>query len=94
MMTDMKLTSKFNAGDLIWFFEQGQVKFFEGTINDVQSWDKWSGFRYDVQHIDQSGNSMNYNIDESRLYNSKQEILENLFEENGTIPSPDAPVES
>jgi len=87
-MKDMKLTSKFNAGDTVWFFEQGQVKFFEGTINDVQSWDKWSGFRYDITHIGQDGNSMNYNVEENKLYTSKNEILTTLFEENGQVPSP------
>lgn len=94
MMTDMKLTSKFNAGDSVWFFEHGQVKFFEGIINDVQSWDKWSGFRYDIKHINQDGVSMNYNVEESKLYTSKNEILTNLFEENGTVQDPatgDAP---
>ena len=86
----MKITSKFNAGDTVWFFEQGQVKFFEGTINDVQSWDKWSGFRYEIQHINQEGSPMTYNIQEDKIYTSKNEILNGLFEENGTIPTEEA----
>ena len=87
-MNDMKLTVKFNVGDNVWFFEQNQVKFFEGTINDVQSWDKWSGFRYDVQHISPNGEQMSFNIEEKNLYASKNEILTNLFEENGTAQTP------
>jgi len=86
-MDNMKITSKFNAGDSVWFFESGQIKFYEGTINEVQSWDKWSGFRYDVQHVNQEGVSTNYNVEENKLFASKNEILANLFEENGT-PAP------
>lgn len=89
-MDNMKITSKYNGGENVWFFEQGLVKFFEGTINEVQSWDKWSGFHYDVKHVNAEGQTMNYNIEESRLYASQEEILANLFEPNGVEAAPDA----
>lgn len=82
-MADMKIQSKYNGGELVWFFEQGQVKFFEGTISEVQSWDKWTGFRYEVKHVNKDGQEMTYNVEESKLYTSKEEILETLFEANG-----------
>jgi hypothetical protein len=87
-MDNMKITSKYNEGENVWFFEQGQVKFFEGTINEIQSWDKWSGFRYDVKHVNAEGQPMNYNVEESKLYTSKDEILANLFEANGVEAAP------
>lgn len=84
MDNDMKITSKFNEGDTIWFFEQGQVKFMEGVISSVNSWDKWAGFRYEIQHVAPSGNQMTYSAEEKNMFASKNEILANLFEENGT----------
>ena len=86
---NMKLTSKFNAGDNIWFFESGRIKFFEGTIKEVQSWDKWSGFRYEITHITPEGESINFNIEEKNLYSSKNDVITTFFEENGTIVSPE-----
>ena len=87
---DMKITSKFNEGDTIWFFEQGQVKFMEGVISSVNSWDKWSGFRYEIQHINPEGNQMMYSCEERYIFTSKNEILADLFEENGTAAQPEA----
>ena len=84
MDNDMKITSKFNEGDTVWFFEQGQVKFMEGTISSINSWDKWSGFRYEIQHVSPNGDQMMYNPEEKNIFASKNEILSNLFEENGT----------
>lgn len=86
----MKITSKFNAGDNVWFFEQGLFKFFEGTVLEVQSWDKWNGFRYDVKHVNTEGVAQNYNVEENKLYTSKEEILTNLFEDNGVEAAPEA----
>ena len=86
---NMKLTSKFNAGDKVWFFESGQIKFFEGTIKEVQSWDKWSGFRYELNHINSNGETMNFNIEEKNLYASKNDVMTKFFEENGTVQSPE-----
>jgi len=85
----MKLTSKFNANDSVWFFDHGQTKFFEGTINDVQYWDKWNGFRYDISHINPEGVQSNYNVEEDKIYASKNEIINTAFEENGTIDIPE-----
>ncbi len=96
MEEDMKLTSKFDKGQVIWFFnnmggDNNRAKFLEGTITEVQSWDQWSGFRYNVTHIDANGASMSYNAEEKNMYKSKEEVLENLFEENGTVPTPVTP---
>lgn len=82
---DMKITSKFNEGDAVWFFEPMKVKFMEGTISAVNSWDKWSGFRYEIQHINPEGSQMSYNIEEKNIFTSKNEVLDGLFEENGTL---------
>lgn len=84
MDNDMKITSKFNEGDTVWFFEQGRVKFMEGVINAINSWDKWGGFRYEIKHINSDGNQQMYNAEEKNMFTSKNEVLENLFEENGT----------
>ena len=84
MDNDMKITSKFNEGDTVWFFESGQVKFMEGVVRSINSWDKWSAFHYEIEHIDQSGNSMMYGSEEKNLFASKNEVLTNIFEENGT----------
>lgn len=87
MDNDMKITSKFNEGDTVWFFEQGRVKFMEGVINAINSWDKWGGFRYEIQHVNSDGNQQMYNAEEKNMFTSKNEVLENLFEENGTAPA-------
>jgi len=83
----MKITSKFNEGDTVWFFDQGQVKFMEGVINAINHWDKWSGFHYEIQHVNPNGNQQMYNAEEKNMFTSKNEVLENLFEENGTAPA-------
>ena len=83
MEKDMKIQSKYNGGEKIWFFEPGQVKFFEGTITDVQSWDKWGGFHYEIKHLDAEGQEMLYNVEENKLYDSKEQILDTLFVADG-----------
>jgi len=84
----MKLTSKFDKGQTVWFFNNvggdTPVKFFEGTITEVQSWDNWSGFRYNVDHVDANGVTMNYNVEEKFMYKTKDEVLSSIFEANGT----------
>lgn len=82
---DMEITSKFNEGDSVWFFEPMKVKFMEGTIDAVNSWDKWSGFRYEIRHINPEGVQMSYNIEEKNIFTSKNDVLDGLFEENGTL---------
>ena len=95
MEKDMKLTSKFDKGQNVWFFNNmggdNGVKFLEGTIAEVQSWDQWSGFRYNVTHIDANGASMNYNAEEKNMYKTKDEVLASIFEENGTVVEPVMP---
>lgn len=95
MDNDMKLTSKFDKGQTVWFFnnigggaENSGAKFLEGTINEVQSWDQWVGFRYNVSHINANGSTMSYMAEERNMYKTKEEVLENLFEENGTPATP------
>jgi len=85
---DMEITSKFNEGDAVWFFESMKVKFMEGTISTVNSWDKWSGFHYEIQHINPEGMQMTYNIEEKNVFASKNDVLNGLFEENGTLVKP------
>ena len=86
----MKITSKFDEGVSVWFLNHmgaadQACKFFEGTVTAVQSWDKWSGFRYDVSHISPDGKQMSYNVMEKDMYKTKNDVLANAFEENGTL---------
>lgn len=91
----MKLTSKFDEGAVVWFLNNmggdQAAKFLEGTINSVQNWDKWSGFRYDISHVNPEGVEMSYNVEERNIYKTKNDVLTNAFEENGTLPTPEAP---
>lgn len=73
----MKIESKFDVNDKVWFFNDADSKFYEGTITDVSNWDKWSGFRYEVKH--EGVNPINNSVAENRLYASKQEIMDNAF---------------
>ena len=95
----MKITSKFDEGASVWFLNHmgaadEACKFFEGTVTAVQSWDKWSGFRYDVSHISPEGNQMSYNVMEKDMYKTKNDVLANAFEENGTLPETEVPAET
>lgn len=77
MENEMKIESMYDVNDKIWFFNDADSKFYEGTITEINNWDKWSGFRYEVQH---SGNNpINISVQESKLFASKQEIIENCF---------------
>ena len=84
----MKLESKFNENDAVWFFEPGSVKFMQGTIMSIQSWDKWMSFRYEIKHYNQEGQQMMYNIEEKNIFLTKEEILDGLFIEDGTPVEP------
>lgn len=93
----MKLTSKYDEGATVWFLNNmggmdTPAKFLEGEVTAVQGWDKWSGFRYDVTHINLQGAQMSYNVQEKDMYKSKNDVIANAFEENGTLPSPEEPV--
>ena len=80
----MKLESKFSENDVVWFFEPNSVKFMEGTITSVNSWDKWMSFRYEIKHFNDEGVPMMYNIEEKNIFLTKEEILNGLFLEDGT----------
>ena len=75
----MKIESKYDVNDKIWFFNDSDSKFYEGTVTSISNWDQWSGFRYEVKHIGQQ--EINNSIQENRIFASKQEILENCFVE-------------
>ena len=80
----MTLESKFSENDVVWFFEPNSVKFMEGTVTSVHSWDKWMSFRYEIRHYNQEGVPMTYNIEEKNIFLTKEEVLNGLFEEDGT----------
>ena len=80
----MTLESKFSENDVVWFFEPNSVKFMEGTITSVNSWDKWMSFRYEIKHFNDEGVPMMYNIEEKNIFLTKEEILNGLFLEDGT----------
>lgn len=73
----MKLTSNYNVSDKIWFLYQ-DGKFYEGSILDITSWDKWNSFRYDVHHHG-ANEDITHNIEERNIYPSKNAILENCL---------------
>ena len=75
----MKITSKFDEGVSVWFLNHMSAadqacKFFEGTVTAVQSWDKWSGFRYDVSHISPDGKQMSYNYIRTQFHPMKDNL--------------------
>lgn len=80
----MKLESKFNENDVVWFFEPNGVKFMAGTITSINSWDKWMSFHYEIKHYNDEGIPMMYNIEEKNIFLTKEEILDGLFVEDGT----------
>lgn len=94
----MKLTSKYDEGKVVWFLHNvggdQPTKFYEGTVTSVQSWDKWSGFRYDITHIGPDGIAQSFNVEERNVYASKNEVLSTAFEENGVELVPDAKPEA
>ena len=77
-MDDMKLQTKFNEGDKVWYFNSMRNKFYEGTIKSVNNWDKWAGFRYEIEHISMMGKFTD-TIEEGKIFVSKQEILNTCF---------------
>lgn len=75
----MKLESKFDVNDKVWFYNDSDSKFYEGTVTAVNNWDSWSGFRYEVKH--EGSQTVNNSVQENKLFASKNEILENCFVE-------------
>lgn len=73
----MTISSKFNKGLKVWAFRQEDGKFYEGTISDVQSWDKWGGFRYEIKH--EGAETITLNAEERFIFLSKEEIIQDRF---------------
>jgi hypothetical protein len=80
----IKINFKFGVGDVVWFYEYETGKYLEGTITEAISWNKWDGWRIEVEHYNEKGEQVMYNVEESKLFLNKEEILMNLFQENGT----------
>lgn len=76
-MKDMNIQSAFNVGDKVWVYRNEDRKFYEGTIQDVQSWDKWNGFHYEIKH--QGETEIMINVEERLIYNSREEIISECF---------------
>ena len=77
----MSIQSKFEVGDKVWAFSADQVKFFEGTISEIQSWDKWNGFRYEIRHRNAEDPDMPIiiNTEENNIFETKQEVIDEKF---------------
>lgn len=92
----MKLETKFNENDVVWFLhnDNNKVKFYEGKVLSINNWDKWMGFRYQIQHIDENGTAMMYDCDENNMYKTKSEITNSLFVANGTLLEPEVEPEA
>lgn len=85
----MKLSTKFNENDSVWFLHHGEYeRFMEGTIKSLKSWNKWVGFTYEVLHVTPEGDERLYDADEINMYASKEEMLEKIIEPNGTVVNP------
>ena len=82
-MPDMTITTKFNVEDKVWFYAPEHGKFVEGTITDIQSWDKWNDFRYVIDHELADESKIAFTIDEKNIYSTKNEILSTAFVEDG-----------
>lgn len=76
-MKDMNIQSAFNVGDKVWVYRNEDHKYYEGTIQDVQSWDKWNGFRYEIKH--QGATELIINVEEKLIFNSREEINSTCF---------------
>ncbi len=90
----MKLETKVNVNDTVWFFllTEDKVKFYEGTVQRILSWDNLSGFRYLIDHINPNGELRTYDIQEKDIYKSKTEITSNAFETNGILKEQPTPI--
>lgn len=82
----MEITSKYDGNEKIWFFEDFSVpKFYEGTIVRIERWDAASGWKYYIEHITPDGILTKHIVDESRIYDTKKQITDSLFEPNGEL---------
>lgn len=76
-MDNMSIQSTHDVGDKVWVFRNEDGKFYEGTVNEIQSWDKWNGFRYDIIHHGES--EIRMNIEERFVFSSREEIINTRF---------------
>ena len=76
-MESMNIQSTYDVNDRVWVFRNEDNKFYEGTIKEVQSWDKWNGFRYEVIH--HSTPEIMINVEEAKIFNSREEIINTRF---------------
>ena len=76
-MKKMNIQSAYNVGDHVWVYRNEDGKYYEGTIQEVQSWDKWNGFRYEIKH--QGESEIIINAEEKLIYNSREDIIDNCF---------------
>lgn len=74
----MTLTSKFDIGDKIWFFNADNAKFYEGTVDNIVFWNLGVGFSYNVSHNTKS-ETLFFTIEEPKMYASREEVLEQGF---------------
>ena len=82
----MTLKSKYENNEKVWFILRNPIfKVCEGIIRYVFEWNNDTGFNYSIEHINKDGELIEYFIRESDIYYTKEEILENLFEENGEL---------
>lgn len=74
----MTLTSKFDIGDKVWFFNGDDAKFYEGTVDNIVFWNLGVGFSYNISH-NTKNDTLYYTIDEPKIYSSREEVLERGF---------------
>ncbi len=77
MDNNMSIQTKFNESDAVWVYNSEDGKFYEGKIKEIQSWDKWNGFRYVISH--RGAEEKEINAEEKFIYNTKNEILNDCF---------------
>ena len=73
----MTIQSKYEINDKVWAFESGSGKYYKGTVTDITSWDKWAGFRYEINHNGIEPRTIN--CEENFIYVSKNEIDSTCF---------------
>lgn len=74
MENNMSIQSKFEVGDKVWALDEFGT-YYESTITEIISWDKWAGFRYEVRH---NGVETKYfNVIETAILLSRQDIIDN-----------------
>jgi len=70
----MTITSTYSIGDKVWALGEFGT-YYEGTITEIPSWDKWAGFRYEIQH--NGVEPKHFNVEEKSILSSRQDIIDN-----------------